>query len=941
MTLTGADWQPGEAVTIVVKDTDTASWSLTRTVTADATGAVTLVFTLPARYVPNYDVAATGELSGAATTAFTDAATGNYQYWVSSVSPASNSTVTGGTQITYTLNARSNQCQTWLCGSYISVQGATATVTLTGDATFTNVPNSVTVSGDGKTATWTITGSLTRAGTSVMLTATVGPGTSGGQLTATAGDGGDSLGSFRSGGGRLRLTTHDVLAPTVGNCHFADPESGEYAQSICWFDLGGYVPAQAASATGQPMRQELPNGYVLSYTITTTGSGGAGSTNVIAEDLPTWGGAFLGNTSTGLNNTYTGIDGYPALYQQTDGRTTVLNLTDIVLRDQSGQIVTGFALVGADAESTDSGESIRWVSDQPFTSIGALGNSCGGALQWASTTDVRCNGVGGVGAKSGTAILYAQDPTQFSQTLVGGGLQGVAFGVMVSGVQLTKQVVNPVFANDAFAITATYGGNTLSTVTTDDSGFADTGQLHLIASGGDQTVVLSEAPTAGTDAANYATTWSCTRNNESYDPGAGDTSKQVTVTFGDFVSCEITNTGPSLTLAKTTDNTAGGALAPGDWSLSATNSAGTAVINEAPSVPVSQTDTVTTAATVTRALPRGFYALDELSAVTGSDAYAAGLWSCLSGAQSVPAPAGVVSVTAGAQVTCGITNTHVPPATVAMSKVLLDVVGDVVADASGWTLGAALAPGGSAGVTILPAGTQTTSADGTVPQPWTVTFPVPGSTATVTVSEQAQAGYSFVEGTCTVTPASGAPRTVAISDPAGTPITGLQPGDQVSCVITNQQQAGSVTWSKIADDAAETLLAGSEWTLAGPGVPDDTVVTDCAESTCAEGAFLDQNPDAGQFLLTDLAWGTYTLTESKAPVGYVISPEGPIEFTISAMSLTADLEPIVNDQQTVPDLPFTGGLSTDLFVALGAGLLAAAAIGALVVRRRSASLSQR
>ena len=76
----------------------------------------------------------------------------------------------------------------------------------------------------------------------------------------------------------------------------------------------------------------------------------------------------------------------------------------------------------------------------------------------------------------------------------------------------------------------------------------------------------------------------------------------------------------------------------------------------------------------------------------------------------------------------------------------------------------------------------------------------------------------------------------------------------------NVGKQGGVTWTKTDADTA-ALLAGSTWTLTGPGVPADTVVTDCTAGPCSTDPFTDQDPAVGAFRLAGLAWGSYTLTE--------------------------------------------------------------------------------
>ena len=72
--LTGTGWQPGESVHIVVNDTDGQTWQRDVTVVADPDGVVLDAFDLPGSFIANYDVTATGDVSGVATTTFTDSA---------------------------------------------------------------------------------------------------------------------------------------------------------------------------------------------------------------------------------------------------------------------------------------------------------------------------------------------------------------------------------------------------------------------------------------------------------------------------------------------------------------------------------------------------------------------------------------------------------------------------------------------------------------------------------------------------------------------------------------------------------------------------------------------------------------------------------------------------------------------------------------------------
>ena len=94
--------------------------------------------------------------------------------------------------------------------------------------------------------------------------------------------------------------------------------------------------------------------------------------------------------------------------------------------------------------------------------------------------------------------------------------------------------------------------------------------------------------------------------------------------------------------------------------------------------------------------------------------------------------------------------------------------------------------------------------------------------------------------------------------------------------VTNRTRRvlGAVTWTKV-DGANGPLLAGSAWTVVGPGADGPSrVVTDCVAAGC-EGP--DRDPIAGRFRLEGLLWGSYTVTESTVPEGYT----GVSEFTFT------------------------------------------------------------
>lgn len=102
--------------------------------------------------------------------------------------------------------------------------------------------------------------------------------------------------------------------------------------------------------------------------------------------------------------------------------------------------------------------------------------------------------------------------------------------------------------------------------------------------------------------------------------------------------------------------------------------------------------------------------------------------------------------------------------------------------------------------------------------------------------------------------------------------------------IPNAKITGTVSWTKVADgDSSNTPLEGSEWKLAKLGANGSTeekswTVSD--QSTPSETTWADTDAKDGKFTLAGLLPGTYTLTETQAPLGYELNTT-VFEFTVS------------------------------------------------------------
>ncbi|WP_344400207.1 CshA/CshB family fibrillar adhesin-related protein [Promicromonospora sukumoe] len=343
----------------------------------------------------------------------------------------------------------------------------------------------------------------------------------------------------------LLSTAPPAAAATNANCSTADEGSGRYASTLCWFDFSGYDPAQAMSAEGQDVSVALPGGSTLTFILKASGG------QVRGDSFPTYSAAYLGNGS------YTGVGGRPALYQTGNSTTSDLVLSRIALTTAGGERSTAFSLVGADAESTDANESIAWNSSDPLYSLTAeaggagIGNACARGYSGLGTRTVTCSGAGSA-RKTGTAIVASQAPDTFSQRMVGGGRQAVAFGVLLSRIELDKEVGSR-FTGDAFEVAISdEAGNRLFDASTGPTGTsATTGQQTVLTTDRGATFRFSERATSGT-LDRYDETWSCTRNGQD-DPTLPSgrevgPAADVHLGIGDFVSCTITNTAKPTSL---------------------------------------------------------------------------------------------------------------------------------------------------------------------------------------------------------------------------------------------------------------------------------------------------------------------------------------------------------------------------------------------------------
>lgn len=214
------------------------------------------------------------------------------------------------------------------------------------------------------------------------------------------------------------LLAAPAMAATAANCGAATSGGTappDYA-TYCWFDFSNYNDTLARSSSGQDFVFSFPGGATLSFKVKVSGS------SLAAVASPSWSGAAFGHTA------FNGIPGNPVLYQTANGTNVTVNFNNIVL-STNGATNFPYALVAADGESTNNGESLSFTTNgNNWTQLAAIANgSQYPAVSGVGTNKVTLSGV--AGTVGSYAFATTGSPTTMSATLNGGGLQGAIFGV--------------------------------------------------------------------------------------------------------------------------------------------------------------------------------------------------------------------------------------------------------------------------------------------------------------------------------------------------------------------------------------------------------------------------------------------------------------------------------------------------------------------------------
>lgn len=327
-------------------------------------------------------------------------------------------------------------------------------------------------------------------------------------------------------------------------------------ETYCWLDFTTYVDATARSVAGQNFVIPLTDGSTLNFNLKVT------PTTITAfrsTAAPSWTGAAVGNTA------FIGIPGRPILYTDTAGAKSITFSAISITPAPGAPAVATYSFVAADAESTNNGENLQFVTNggnwTVLDQVNPISGSNYPAISGVGTNTFTETGVAGT---VGGYIVGSTSPTTVTANMQAGGLQGAMFAVRFASMRLRKSIVGArVDPTDQFnfRVSSTSSGTVLASGVTSGTGNGPFNAAPLsLASGLGLTISELMAAGSASSLSKYQGRLTCTNSN------AGSTTplpNDVVTTsynfgalqFGDAVICILTNSAfPHIRVQKALSN---------------------------------------------------------------------------------------------------------------------------------------------------------------------------------------------------------------------------------------------------------------------------------------------------------------------------------------------------------------------------------------------------
>lgn len=257
---------------------------------------------------------------------------------------------------------------------------------------------------------------------------------------------------------------------TNGSCVYAGTVASGL-NNVCWLDMANFTAAKKRS---QSMRVKLSDSLTMKFNIKYTGG-----RTLHSAAVPTWNKAAFGHYG------YTGFPegSKPALYQNTGSAntTSTVELADIKIVKADGSEITGnYSFMMADAESTNTNESISFTSSNKIEQVAQFPqqgdanykNYAFGDQTFSADHKTVTGGGVSTGANPGIYLYKTKSPDTVSVTMRvndTGEIQAAIFGVLFANAETTVTTNN---ASDTFAgevESQTYGSEQTDGVTGSNS----------------------------------------------------------------------------------------------------------------------------------------------------------------------------------------------------------------------------------------------------------------------------------------------------------------------------------------------------------------------------------------------------------------------------------------------------------------------------------------
>lgn len=332
---------------------------------------------------------------------------------------------------------------------------------------------------------------------------------------------------------------------------YANPASGPSAGGIGWFDFGALNLTPGQSQLG--LTGTLNDGTVVTFDVAVSNISGTSRT-FSSGTVPTWGGAFFGNTN------YTGVAGNVALnssltFAVSNNSVTISNIT---VKDALNNAVPNYTVLIGDAESSGVAESWTFnTNGTPWSLFTTIGTSSNPTLVGLGTPTATITGNDPT-ANQNEYILATNNPKTLvlstATSTANGGQQAIVVGFAVTKVSIKKDVVGRLDPTDQFQLDIT--GNFPATATT--TGNANGIQTATAVSYGLPTTpyTINESMAAGSANGLLAYTQTVTAVNQTPGqtiPVGGALPLTVTPILGDLITYTITNSIVAPTITKSVD----------------------------------------------------------------------------------------------------------------------------------------------------------------------------------------------------------------------------------------------------------------------------------------------------------------------------------------------------------------------------------------------------